>query len=98
MEHSAMSLKIIEEIQRRNALRTHGCSDSKRAISARADKCATLWQEQEESVGSARTGQGARCRFVERRAIESCELAHVMEAVGPGARCYRDRVGAFHEL
>src|SRR5213596_1238415 len=31
-------------------------------------------------------------------AIESCKLAHVMEAVGSGARRHSDRVGPLHEL
>src|SRR6188474_1864941 len=95
MEHSAMSLKITEEIQRQNSLRTHCCSDSKRTKSARADKCAILWQQ---SVGSARAGQRARCRFIECRAIEPRKLAHVMEPVGPGARRHGDGVGSLHEL
>src|ERR1044071_1984360 len=94
MEHSAMSLKITEEIQRQNSLRTHTCSDSKRTKSARADKCAILWQQ---SIGSARAGQCARCRFMERRAIESRKLAHVMESVGAGARRHGAGVGSFHE-
>jgi hypothetical protein len=70
-------------------------TDSVRTICGRAYTHVTLWQE---SVGAAGAGQGARRRFMERRAIEPCKFAHVMEPVGPGARRHRDGVGPFHEL
>src|SRR3954467_6652921 len=95
MEHMATSLTIIEKIQRRSSLRASCCNDRSSSICRRADEHVTLWQE---SVRSACAGQSARCRFMERCAIESCEFAHVMEAVGAGARRHGNGVGPFHEL
>ena len=45
-----------------------------------------------------RARANVRDQLLERRAIKSRKLAHVMEPVGPGARRHGDGIGSLHEL
>src|SRR6187551_4130868 len=76
-------------------MRAPCCNDWSRGCWRRADKHATLWQQ---SVRASRACQCARRRLMKCGAIESCKLAHVMEAVGSGARRHGDGVGTLREL